>query len=141
MVDGHHLAVVLSRQYRISLAADVDALVHAAKLGAVAIIGRDAVALARHDVVGNVDHFTVRYFLILERVDAARIPSLGVDVDFGLDVLDQVDEGVLLNQLDLVGALGLRRQQLLVGLRVWIAGFDGLGLRSGCDHCQHQRST
>ena len=28
LVDGHHLAVVLSRQYRISLAADVDTLVH-----------------------------------------------------------------------------------------------------------------
>ena len=97
----------------------VDTLVHTAELGTVAVIGGNLTAM-RNAISRNVDHFAVGNVLLFEWVNAFGVPAFGVDVELRLNIIDQVDVGVLFNQFDLVLGLALRGQQLLVHLRVGI---------------------
>lgn len=108
--------------------AKVDTFVHTSEFRAVAIAGGHG-TLVGHRKTGDIDHHAVGHILLAKRIYTLRIPTLGIDIELRLDIIDEVDKCIFVYKADLVLVSGLIGQQLSVCLRVAAFALGGSAQR------------
>ena len=101
IIGETNLAIESGADSIVHFQTDVDTLMHSAEAGAIAIRRCD-LAHVRHVITGHVDDGGIWHIRLLERVNASRIPPLGIDVDLRLIFLDKVDKRRLVDEFDLL---------------------------------------